>query len=174
MIRRFLFSFVINCVLLTWLHAQQYEVTGVVQDTSHNAMPSATVVSLNQSDSLLVGFGFTDDKGRFKLKDHKPGNYIVQVTFIGYQQYSSSFTVEDTDVDLGVIPIQVDVQHMDQVTITGEHTPITIQKDTITYNAAAFQSQPNDVIEDLLKKMPGIEVEDDGTIKAQGKRCNKS
>lgn len=163
-------------MLMLWTiqtQAQNISLSGQVTDSVGVVLPSATVVTLNAADSLLIGFSFTDDDGYFKIKDHAPGDYILQLTYIGYQQFSQEITIENRDTDLGVIQLAKDANMIEDVVIKGEHTPIIIKKDTIEYNAAAFQTQPNDVVEDLLRKLPGVEIEDDGTIIAQGEEVKE-
>ena len=151
------------------LSQSSYDLEGTIVGTDEEPLLSATVVLLAQSDSTLVSFGLTDAKGRYKIMDVKQGAYILQVTYLGYAQYNQQFSVED-----GFNPVMGDIQlesaqyALEEVEITAEHVPIVVKKDTLEYNAAAFQTQPNEVVEDLLRKLPGVEVDTDGTITAQG------
>ena len=154
--------------------SQSYDIEGKVLGLNEEPLLSATVVLLSQQDSTLVSFGLTDGDGRFKVQDISNGEYIMQVTYLGYEQYSEKFSVaEGFDPKMSPITLSQSNTNLQQVEITGEHTPLVVKKDTLEYNAAAFQTQPNEVVEDLLKKLPGVEVDSDGTITAQGEEVQQ-
>ena len=154
--------------------SQSLDLAGKVLGEENEALVSATVVILSQADSTLVSFGLTDGEGRFKIQDLKHGVYVLQVTYLGYDQYSEPLTVDDsTPTTLPDLQLRVAQNAIEQIEIEGEHVPIQVKKDTLEYNAAAFQTQPNEVVEDLLRKLPGVEVEDDGSIIAQGEEVRK-
>ncbi|MCB0665759.1 MAG: TonB-dependent receptor [Saprospiraceae bacterium] len=148
---------------------------GFVRDTSENSLGSATVVLLNPTDSVMVSFSITDSEGRFNLKGLTPGEYILQASYISYIPVNKKITITDLvkDQDLGVITLEPVTSALDEVLVKAQRIPMQINKDTIEYNAAAFKTKPNDVVEDLLKKLPGLEVESDGTIKAQGEEVKQ-
>ena len=146
-----------------------YDLEGVVLGDDEAPLMSATVVLLNQADSTLLSFGLTDDKGRFKIMDVAQGKVIMQVTFLGYEQQSIPIDINESfNPKLPAIQLSKAEYALEEVEITGEHVPIVVKKDTLEYNAAAFETQPNEVVEDLLRKLPGVEVDSDGTITAQG------
>ena len=124
---------------------------------------------LDAVDSTLVQFGTSDTQGAFTIKNIPKGNYLLNISFLGmeplFQPITSGLTEE---TDLGKIKLLPATTILSEVEVTADFTPIQISKDTISYNADAFQTQPNAVVEDLLKKLPGIEVGADGKIKAQG------
>lgn len=146
-----------------------FDLEGQVMGTGDETLPNATVVLLSQQDSTLVSFSLTNGKGKFKIQDVSLGEYILQITFLGYDQYSKKLSVID-GFNPKLEPIQLLQSNnlLEEVEISGEHVPLVVKKDTLEYNAAAFQTQPNEVVEDLLKKLPGVEVDSDGTITAQG------
>lgn len=161
------------CLLLsmtTALSAQNYKVIGTATDSTDMPLIGASVVLLNPSDSVLVSFGLSNDEGRFQINSVPEGQYDMQITYIGYGTFSNLVDIQGPDktIDLGTIKLGEDSQQLDEVVVKASFIPITINKDTVEYNAAAFKVKPNANVEDLLKKMPGIEVEDDGSIKAQG------
>ena len=146
-----------------------YDLEGVVLGDDEEPLPTATVVLLNQADSTLLSFGLTDDKGRFKIIDVEQGQVIMQVTFLGYEQQSIPIDINESfNPKLPAVQLAKAEYALEEVEITGEHVPIVVKKDTLEYNAAAFETQPNEVVEDLLRKLPGVEVDTDGTITAQG------
>lgn len=148
---------------------------GTVQDTLENNLTSATVVLLNPSDSVMVSFSITNANGKFTLKGLSPGEYILQASYISYIPVNKLVTItnEPAEQNLGNLILEPVTSALDEVLVKAERIPMQINKDTIVYNAAAFKTKPNDVVEDLLKKLPGLEVEADGTIKAQGEEVKQ-
>lgn len=156
--------------------AQKSAIRGAVTDTLAAPMPSATVMLLNQNDSSLVNFGVTDAKGFFEIKNVVKGNYRLKVTFVGYapaDRLISATQFEGPAVDIGKIGLRPENSQLDAVVVQGEKVPVTVKRDTIEYNATAFKTRPNANVEDLIKKMPGMEVQTDGTIKAQGEEVTR-
>ncbi len=144
------------------------DVRGVVTDSLDAGLPGATVVVLQAADSIMVSFGVTRRDGAFRLRRVPTGDYLLQVTFVGLEPYSAPLSVGDEAVDVGRIALKEAVSELDQLVITADHIPLVINADTVEYNADAFGMRANANVEDLLKRLPGIEVERDGSIKAQG------
>lgn len=153
------------------LSAQSLQLEGQIADSSGIGLPAASVVLLEAKDSLFVLFGLTDEAGRFNLKRVESGEYILQVSYLGYKNHwqSLKITAGQGKTDLGKIVLETSSTLLKDVEITADRIPLSMRKDTLEYNAAAFKTQPGSVVEDLLKKLPGIQVQPDGTIKAQGK-----
>jgi len=145
----------------------KYDIIGTVTGDGENLI-SATVVLLSEKDSTMVSFGLTDTEGNFNIADIEAGGYLLQVTYLGFGQYSKQIQLQNADIDLGTISLSAADTKLDEIEIKAEHTPMMLNRDTLEYNAAAFQVQPNEMVEDLLRKLPGVEVESDGSIKAQG------
>jgi hypothetical protein len=143
---------------------------GSVADSTGAGLPSASVVLLQQRDSVLLTFGVTNDKGQFAIRRVPPGNYLLQINYLGYEPYSQPLALgpEQATVALGAIALKPRNTLLGAVDISAQQAPLSLRKDTIVYNAAAFQTQPGAVVEDLLRKLPGVEVQPDGTIKAMG------
>ena len=153
---------------------KNYTVSGTIQDEQQAALPSATVVLMQVADSVLVGFGVTRNDGSFQIKHNRPGEFVLQVSYVGYSSHVKLVQLaDDAKVDVGIIGMQQSAQVLGEVEITGDHIPIFIKKDTIEYNADAFGTRPNAVVEDLLRKLPGVEVENDGSIIAQGEEVEQ-
>ena len=148
--------------------AMAQTVEGVVADSTGAALSGATVVVLQEADSALVRFGITRADGAFKIARIPPGSYLLQVSFVGYVPQSRSITMKEAPLDVGQIRLAPALLPMNELVISAEHIPMVIKRDTIEYNAAAFRVRPNANVEELLRKLPGVEVEQDGTIKAQG------
>jgi len=165
-----LFSLLLLLLIATvGISQSKYDLEGSVQGNDNEALLSATVVLLSQADSTLVSFGLTDNQGRYKIMDVGHGSYLLQVTYLGYAQHNSAVTIADGfNPKMGVIRLESAQYALEEVEVTADHVLIVVKKDTLEYNAAAFQTQPNEVVEDLLRKLPGVEVDTDGTITAQG------
>ena len=148
----------------------QIKLKGTVIDSSTAPLIAATVVLLQPADSVMVSFAITDNQGGFVLNKIDPGQYYLQITYIGYGNFRQDITIdpEPFEQDLGTIFLSPKNTLLEQVVVKGEHVPIVIKKDTIEYNADAFKVKQNAMVEDLLKRLPGVDVERDGTIKAQG------
>lgn len=146
----------------------------VVDDQLHPLM-GATVVLLQQTDSVIAKFNITNEAGGFKLAKVQGGDYILQVSYLGFGHYSKPLTLDGRQPvnDIGSILMLPASAVLDEVVIKAEHVPMVVNGDTLEYNAAAFKVAPNDAVEDLLKKLPGIEVARDGSIKAQGEKVDK-
>ncbi len=147
---------------------RQYDVSGVVADSAGTVLRGAMVVALTRPDSVLTTFATTSGDGEFTLRRLAPGDYILQVTFVGYQPVRRDFSITEGDVDAGTVTMEVAAVEMDVLVVSAEHVPFVVKRDTIDYNVLAFPTRPNATVEDLLRRLPGIEVEADGSIKAQG------
>jgi len=149
------------------LHAQTFSVTGTLTDSSGTALEGGTVMLLQSQDSVLQHFVLSNKSGTFVFQKVKPGDYILQITYLGYQNHYQPLKLEK-DLTLDPIQLQAQVNDLDEVVVAGERIPMAIKKDTIIYNANAFKTQPNDNVEELLRQLPGVQVVRDGSIKAQG------
>lgn len=157
------------------LQAQNYEVKGKIVDSTKVGLPSATVVLLQASDSVMVTFNVSNNEGVFHLKNLKAGDYVLQISYMGYKNWAQSLSLspEKPSLDLAEINLDANAQLLETINVEADKIPIVIKKDTIEYNADAFKVKPNSDVEALLKKLPGIEVEKDGTVKAQGEEVKK-
>jgi len=157
------------------LLAQKFTLKGQLADSAGIPLSSATVLLLNPKDSSLVNFAASNSKGYFELKNINRAEYIFKVTYVGYLPLSVRISPrpDEATVDLGLLKMEVDRRILDEVTIRAERSPVAIKKDTIEFNASAFKTKPNAVVEDLLKQLPSIEVDNDGTIRAQGEQVQQ-
>ena len=171
---RYLIGFTLMWISLAAINGQ-YSVTGQVLDESDTPLPSATAVVISAVDSTFLKFSLTDIEGRFQLKNLNHKSVILQVTFLGYEQYEKKLSYPESGsiIDVGKLQLIRSENKLDEVVIKGENTPIIAKKDTLVYNANAFETTPNEVVEDLLRRMPGIEVEEDGTVIAQGEEVEE-
>ncbi len=157
------------------LLAQKISVVGQLTDSAGVALPSATILILSPADTSLVNFGVTDADGRFEIKNLLRQDYLFKVSFVGYAALITHITPPDgVTVDLGTIRMKPQTLLLNEVLIESQRAPVTVKKDTIEFNAEAFRSvKENAIVEDLLKRLPGVEVDADGTIRAQGEQVRK-
>ena len=151
-------------------------VRGTLMDTvTRQAIGDATITILQAKDSALVTFSRSNNAGVFNVEFLDKGNYRMLVTHVGYRNLSKFFEINDNNksVDLGYIAMNNKSLMLDEVTVSQEKAPVTLRNDTVEYNAGSFKTKPNSVVEDLLKKLPGIQVDKDGKIKAQGEEVKK-
>jgi hypothetical protein len=151
-------------------------VKGIVFDTlTKQPVPSATITLMQKKDSSLVSFTMTDNTGRFELTGIQNGEYRLLITHVNYHNSVKYFKIDDEhkSADLGNIIVNDRSTVLSEVVVTSEAPPVTLVGDTIQYNANSFKTQPNANVEDLLKKLPGVKVEKDGTVKAQGEKVHK-
>ncbi|HFB99688.1 MAG TPA: TonB-dependent receptor, partial [Phaeodactylibacter sp.] len=151
-------------------YAQKVTIQGVLADSLQQPLISATVVLLHPQDSTMEYFCITSATGKFKIKGIKRGKYIFQASYLGYQSIYNSIDLTDANeqLSMGTLVLQAEQKVLGEVVVNGERIPILIKKDTVEYNASSFKVKPNSSVEDLLKKLPGVEVKKDGTIRAQG------
>ncbi|MFA6084954.1 outer membrane beta-barrel protein [Mucilaginibacter sp.] len=147
----------------------------VIDSLNNTPIEFATVAVLDNRDTTtnLLSYTITDKNGAFNLHNiPKEIPVKIFISFVAYQPYRKIVTLDKTEtLDLGII--HLNPKELQQVTITGERIPIVIRKDTIEFNAEAFKVRPNAVVQDLLKKLPGIEVANDGNITVMGKDVTK-
>lgn len=151
-------------------------VKGTAVDTlSKRAVADATITVLLKKDSSLVTFGMTDDAGRFTLTNLPAGEYRLLLTHVAYHNHSSHFSITEANkhADLGNIKLNDRTKVLNEVLVKSEAPPVTLIGDTVQYNAGSFKTPPNASVEQLLKKLPGVQVEKDGTVKAQGQKVNR-
>lgn len=170
--KRILLFFVAVITAMTSLAQQQ--VTGKVIESDSQEPIAQTTVKLLKTDSTLAAGVLTKLDGQFTVKAPKSGTYIIQVTCVGFKPYTKRVNVQgDKNVQLGTIELKPDAIMLKGATVTGHAAKVTLKADTFIYNAAAFRTPEGSVVEELVKRLPGAEVDDDGTIKINGKQVKK-
>lgn len=165
--------FYLTVALVASAAAAAASLTGLVKDQGGEILPEATIRILNAADSTFVSGSTTDDKGRFMIADISDGRYLVEVTYLGYATTMTPVTVEGKDVRMKPIVMADRAQELGEVSVVGVRTPIKVMEDTIEYNAGTYKTQPNAVVEDLLRRLPGVEVSSEGKITVNGKEVSK-
>ena len=146
----------------------------LVDTTAKQPVADATISILNATDSSLATFTLSNKQGVFEVKGLVAGDYRVVITSKGYESIRKKVTLTATDklIDLGTLSAQKDFKMLEGVTISTE-SPIQVKNDTIQFNTSGFKTQPNATLEDLLKKIPGMEVDKEGAVKSQGETVQK-
>lgn len=148
-------------------------ISGSVYDNStKEEIEQASVRILNAKDSSYVNGVVTDEAGKFRIQLNR-GQYIVHVTYLGYASAFVNVNANKESVALGKINLKDDGILLSEAVITAKAIEIQVKGDTVEYNADSYKVQESAVVEDLLKKMPGVEIDADGKITINGKEIKK-
>lgn len=163
--------------LFTAVNAQKTDgsIKGKLVDTaSKQPIADATVSVLNAKDSSLATFTLSNKQGVFEVKGLAEGTYQLHITHQGFEAVRKSFTVSATAkaIDLGNLAVPKEFKILQGVVITND-APVIIKEDTVQFRADAFKTKPNATVEDLLKKIPGMQVDKSGNVTAQGETVQK-
>ena len=152
----------------------QRHVSGVVVESDSQEPVAQTTVKLLRSDSTLVTGGLTSLEGKFRVSAPKAGTYILQVTCVGFKPYTKRINVtDDKDVAMGTLELKPDAIMLKGTTVTGNASKVIVKADTFIYNASAYRTPEGSVVEELVKRLPGAQVDDDGKITINGKEVKK-
>ncbi|HMI80036.1 MAG TPA: hypothetical protein VK484_14650, partial [Ferruginibacter sp.] len=165
------------CVALCTTAFSQATLKGKLMDsTAKTPLGLATVTVFKASDTAIITYRLSNPEGDFKV----PGlpfdvNCRVVVSYSGYIGYRKEFTLgsDQPVLDLGNVYMSPASTAMEEVVVYAERPPVVIKKDTVEFNASAFKTLPNALVEDLLKKLPGVQVDKDGNIMVNGKPVNR-
>ncbi|MBY0245926.1 MAG: outer membrane beta-barrel protein, partial [Sphingobacteriaceae bacterium] len=147
----------------------------VIGSKDNKPLDYASIAVKSLKDSSVVGSTITNATGNFEIKNLAVGNYKLYVAFLGYRSITKTFSVtaNASNVQLGNIVLDDAGIDLNTINIVAEIPPVNVKKDTLEFNAKAFKVKENAVVEDVLKKLPGVEVAKDGTITAQGETIKK-
>lgn len=152
--------------------SQKANLSGVLSDGGENTpIYNSVVALLTPKDSILYKFTRSDKEGKFNINNIKAGNYILMTTHSQYADYLDSLTVKDGENNIGNISLISKMKLLKEVIIKAGS--IRIKGDTTSYRASDFKVDANANVEELLKKLPGIQVDKNGTIKAMGETVEK-
>lgn len=169
--KKALMTLVLVAVALT-VNAQRTITGKVVESDSGEPLPSTTV-KLMKSDSTLVKGVLTNMDGNFRLSAPADGKYILRMSCVGFKNYTKNITVSGKDIALGKVSMQTDAIMLEGATVTANAAKVTLKEDTFVYNAAAYRVPEGSVVEELVKRLPGAKVDDDGKITINGKEVKK-
>ncbi len=149
----------------------QIKISGVVKDANGKPLDMANVIAMNTEDNSLEGYSITNAKGEYKIKISKPSTIQLKVSYLGFDSQSKIIVIGDQETVKDFV-LTESKNNLDAVEITYE-MPVTIKGDTIVYNADSFTSGKEKKLGDVLKKLPGVEVNSDGEIEVEGKAVSK-
>ena len=145
-------------------------IKGFLLDTVGESIPFATVMLLSPKDSTLQNFTSTTDKGEFRFSGVKNTSYLLKISHMTFMPFQKKIDISSTEiVDFGNLVMQPINQTLMEVVIQAAKAPLYIKGDTVEYDATTFKVPPGSTVEDLLRRLPGIEVDADGNIASQGK-----
>lgn len=150
-------------------HAQ-ITLQGVVRDSLNNPLELANVIAINDATSGLESYGITDEQGKFSMELGNNGTYQMQISYVGMKTFEEILSTKKNDITKDYI-LQED-NSLDAIELTFE-MPVTIRGDTLIYNADSFKNGTERKLEDVLAKLPGVEINEDGQIEVEGKVVNK-
>lgn len=163
-------AFLLLAIAVAAQNPSRVTLKGVAQDSSGEKLIGATVMLLNHKDSSLVNFTRSDENGAFAFKSLKNSPYVLKITYVGYLPHEIKIQPTNTELnDLGLVTLKPIATELMEVVVKAAKAPLRIRGDTIEYDATTFKVPPGSTVEDLLRRLPGIEVDADGNIKAQGK-----
>ncbi len=175
---KYLFLTGILCLLVTGLFAQttpaRFTLKGQAVDTSAAALNGATVMLLTPKDSALVNFTRTTETGAFAFKNLKRGPYLLKISFVGSIPFNQVISPPDgEELNMGQLKLKPISKELMEVVVRTARAPLNIKGDTIEYNAASFKVPPGSTVEELLRKLPGFQIDQEGNIRAQGQEVKK-
>ena len=161
----------IVALMMTVVTFAQRTVRGtVVEQDTQEAVIQATASLL--SGEKVIANAVTNTEGAFSIKAPE-GSYTLQVTYVGFKTYTKKISLKDKDYNAGTIKLEPDAIMLKGATVTARAQKVTLKADTFVYNANAFRTPEGSVAEELVRRLPGAEVGDDGTIKINGKQVKK-
>ena len=150
---------------------QPFSIRGKITDKENVPVEAATVLLINANDSTSLRATTTDKAGGFELKATTEGRYVLKISFIGFKTLVKRIEISDKrhSYDLGTMTMKHDSNVIGEATVTAEAPPIVVKGDTISYSAAAIRLHEGAMLEDLIKKIPGAEIDANGNITINGK-----
>ncbi|MFD0993740.1 carboxypeptidase-like regulatory domain-containing protein [Tenacibaculum geojense] len=162
---------IIYAILLIAGYANaQIKLSGVVKDSIGENLEMANLIAINTDTKKLDSYGFSDAYGNYKLNLKQNSSYLIKVSYVGMK--TAEVPVTTTTQDLTKDIVMTFDNALDEVEIVSK-MPVTVKGDTIVYNADSFKSGTEKKLEDVLNKLPGVEVNDDGEIQVEGKTVKK-
>jgi len=151
--------------------AQSVKMEGVVQDSLNRPLEMANVMAINFDTKAMDSYGITNDKGKFQLTLQPNTTYLVKISFIGFQSKELTIVTKNENITKTILLEEGGIE-LEGVEIVNE-MPVSIKGDTIVYNADSFTTGTERKLEDVLKKLPGVEVNADGEVEVEGKKVTK-
>jgi hypothetical protein len=148
-------------------------ITGIVTDANKYPIPFTSVVLMNIEESTILSYSTTDDKGCYIVKLQKKGEFLLRISNFMYQNQEKNISIYSNEIITANFILEETPVHLNEIIVKGRYTGISYGKDTIFYNPKIFTDGSEVVLGDVLNKLPGIEVDVGGNIKAHGKDVDK-
>ena len=162
------------CSLTTFAQFQPFTISGTLTaEDTQKPLESATIYVERAKDSTLVTYTISDQDGAFRIEEKTTDpNLKIYISYVGFETYEKEFEATSEEINLGTIVMKTNANTLDEVVLKSR-APITIKKDTLEFNVKSFKTKKDATVEDLLKKLPGVEVDAEGQITVNGKEVNK-
>ena len=147
--------------------------TTVLDSLTNEPVPFASVYVIPSKDTTITNFTLTDVKGEATLEEVPYGSYVFHVEMLGYKPFVKEKYFRNRSEDMGTIKLKVDEQFLNAAVVTDVGNPIVVKKDTVEFNASSFRVGANAMLKDLLARMPGMEITEDGKVKFNGEEIDK-
>ncbi len=164
------YTYCITLLFVASLSYGQIKLEGVVKDTLDTPLVLANVIAINQETNGLESYGITNEQGEFELELGKNGTYKMQISYVGMMTFEEILTTKEVDITRTYKLEAGNV--LDEVEVVYE-MPVTVKGDTVVYNADSFKNGTERKLEDVLEKLPGVEINEEGQIEVEGKVVNK-
>ncbi|MCK8522301.1 carboxypeptidase-like regulatory domain-containing protein [Aquimarina sp. D1M17] len=152
-------------------NAQKVQISGVVKDSIGSPLEMANVIAYKKNTDAMIAYGITNNQGRYKINIPQNDTYVLRVSFIGFSSKAKSIEIETQDVTVD-FEMKPDENSLDEVELVYE-MPVVVKGDTLVYNTDSFTSGTEKKLGDVLEKLPGVEVNEDGEIEVEGKTVSK-
>ncbi len=162
--------FCVTLLFIASLSYSQIKLEGVVYDSLNRPLELATVIAINKETSGLESYSITDEQGKYKLALGKNGTYKMQISHVGMKTFEEILSTKESNMTKDYTILADNA--LDEVELTYK-MPVTIKGDTLVYNADSFKNGTERKLEDVLEKLPGVEINEEGQIEVEGKVVNK-
>ena len=172
--RHFLLFLALLCVSISFSQSKSFKISGkLIAEDDQSPLEAATVYLQRVRDSSLVTYTISDRNGAFSLEDKSTDESLnLFISYVGYKTYFQNIKLDKEEIDLEIIPLETNSNTLDEVIIRST-APVTIKKDTLEFNVKSFKTKKDANVEDLLKELPGVEIDEEGKITVNGKEVNK-
>ena len=173
---KIIFAMLIYWAAFSSLYAQKVSISGILYDSDSNFLIEAATVQLSRlPDTTFVSGTISNKEGKFSFSGLYKGKYFLRASFLGYRPVEKTFEIknEKDTLYLGRIDMFPSDVRLQEAVVVGKQSGVTINNDTIEYSPSAFRTVKSAVIEDLLKKLPGVEIDEDGHILVNGQEIKQ-
>lgn len=174
LLRKILLVAILSVATVAAVSAQGLKITGTLVDRDTKEGVMLATVQMLKPDSTFVKGVLSDEKGNFTISAPSPGSYILKFTSVGYSPMTKNVNMTGKkNLALGNMTFGADAIMLKGATVVGQASRVTVKEDTFVYNASAYRTPEGSVVEELVKRLPGAQVSDDGTITINGKEVKK-